>query len=104
MKRPLSLLAILLSAAVCIYLELFLSDIIGSGPFAEDGSFVTVVGRVSSKEFRRDFQGRILPVIYIVPTKQENKHSKLIQCYLESGDYELPAIGRYVEISGKVRA
>ncbi|WP_081641075.1 DNA internalization-related competence protein ComEC/Rec2 [Butyrivibrio sp. XPD2006] len=104
MKRPLCLLAILLSAAVCIYLELFLSDIIGSGPSLDDGSFVTVVGRVSSKEFRRDFQGRILPVIYVVPTKQENKNSKLIQCYLESGDYGLPAIGQYVEISGKVRA
>ena len=97
-------MAILLSAAVCIYLELFLSDIIGRVPSAEDGSYATVVGRVSSKEFRRDFQGRILPVIYIVPTKQENKHSKLIQCYLESGDYGLPAIGQYVEISGKVRA
>ena len=104
MKRPLCLLAILLSAAVCLYLELFLSDIIGDDVSDIDGSFVTVVGRVSAKEVRRDFQGQILPVIYIVPTKQENKHSKLIQCYLESGDDILPAIGQYVEMTGRVKA
>ncbi len=103
MKRPLCLLAILLSAAVCIYLEVFLSDIIGNMNAAPDGSYQTVIGRVQSKEVRRSYQGEFLPVIYIVPTEQINKHSKLIQCYLESGDEALPAIGEYIQVSGKVK-
>ena len=103
MKRPLCLLAILLSAAVCIYLEVFLSDIIGNMNAAPDGSYQTLIGRVQSKEVRRSYQGEFLPVIYIVPTEQTNKHSKLIQCYLESGDEALPAIGEYIQVSGKVK-
>ena len=78
MKRPLCLLAILLSAAVCIYLELFLSDIIGNMDDAPDGTYQTVIGRVQSREVRRNYQGELLPVIYIVPTGQINKQSKLI--------------------------
>ncbi len=104
MKRPLCLLAILLSAAVCIYLELFLSDIIGNMDDVPDGTHQTVIGRVQSREVRRNYQGDLLPVIYIVPTGQINKQSKLIQCYLESGDENLPAIGQYAQISGKVKA
>ena len=104
MKRPLCLLAILLSAAVCIYLEVFLSDITGNMSVAPDGSYQTVIGRVQSKEVRRSYQGEFLPVIYIVPTEQINKHSKLIQCYLESGDEALPSIGEYIEVSGKVKS
>jgi competence protein ComEC len=96
-------LAILLSAAVCIYLEVFLSDITGNMNVAPDGSYQTVIGRVQSKEVRRSYQGEFLPVIYIVPTEQINKHSKLIQCYLESGDEALPAIGEYIQVSGKVK-
>ena len=102
MKRPLCLLAILLSAAVCIYLEVFLSDIIGNMNAAPDGSYQTVIGRVQSKEVRRSYQGEFIPVIYIVPTEQTNKHSKLIQCYLESGDEALPAIGEYIQVSGNL--
>ncbi len=70
---------------------------------APDGSYQTLIGRVQSKEVRRSYQGEFLPVIYIVPTEQISKHSKLIQCYLESGDEALPAIGEYIEVSGKVK-
>ena len=91
MKRPLCLLAILLSVAVCIYLELFSSDITGNMNEVPDGVYQSAVGRVQSKEVRKNYLGELLPVIYIVPTEQINKHSRLIQCYLESGDETLPA-------------
>ncbi len=103
MKRPLCLLAILLTAAVVIYLELFLSDFTGQIPGNLDGNYLTVVGRVEQKEVRKSFSGEYLPVIYIVPIEQKYKHSQLIQCYLESGDEALPAIGEYAQIGGKVK-
>ena len=96
-------MAILLSAVVCIYLEMFLSDIIGTTSLPPDGSYQTVTGRVHSKEVRRDYQNNILPVIYIVPIEQKSKHSELVQCYLESGNENLPSIGEYAEVSGKVK-
>ncbi len=103
MKRPLCLLAILLTAAVYIYLELFLSDITGQVPDELDGTYQEVVGKVEAMEVRKNFSGQYLPVIYIIPTKQEYKHSQLIQCYMESDDGTMPEIGQYVRISGKVK-
>ena len=71
MKRPLCLLAILLTAAVYIYLEFNLSDITGKVPMELDGSYMTVYGKVQGKEFRKSFTGEILPVIYLLPNDQD---------------------------------
>ncbi|MBQ7614003.1 MAG: ComEC/Rec2 family competence protein [Butyrivibrio sp.] len=102
MKRPLCLMALILTAAVFIYLELFLDDITGKTPADMDGRYITVVGKVQEKEFRKSFEGEILPVIYLIPNDQDISDLNLIQCYLESSDF-LPAIGEYAEVSGKVK-
>ncbi len=105
MKRPLCLLAILLTAAVFIYLELCLSDITGSIPSEGDGREAVLTGQVQGKEFRKSFSGDILPVIYLFPKSQNDQDISdlyLIQCYLDSCD-SLPAIGQFVELSGRVK-
>ena len=105
MKRPLAFVALLLTAAVFIYLELFLSDITGKLPMEDDGREVVLTGQVQGKEFRKNFSGEILPVIYLLPNDQNNQDTSgfyLIQCYLDSCD-PLPAIGQFVELSGRVK-
>ncbi len=102
MKRPLCLLAILILAAVFIYLDLFLSDVTGKAPDAVEGRTVSLVGKVEQIEARKSFDGRCLPVIYIIPNSQDKREYNLIQCYMESYD-DLPEIGRYAEIRGKVK-
>ncbi len=103
MKRPLSLLALILTTAVLIYLQFCLSDITGREPGCGDGDLITIVGQVQGKEFRKSFSGEILPVIYLFPKEQNISDDHLIQCYLDSAD-SLPSIGQYVRVSGKVKA
>ena len=102
MKRPLCLLAVLLTAAVFIYLEIFSSDITGKAPEKPDQATVTVTGMVQGKEFRRSFDGEILPVIYLIPNSEKIQKYSLIQCYLDSSE-ALPEIGTYASVSGKVK-
>ena len=70
MKRPLSLLALIITTAVLIYLQFCLSDITGREPGCGDGDLITIVGQVQGKEFRKSFSGEILPVIYLFPKEQ----------------------------------
>jgi len=95
-------LAVLLTAAVFIYLEIFISDITGKAPDESGGTMVTVTGMVQSKEFRKSFEGEILPVIYLIPSDKNIKKFCLIQCYLDSSD-TLPEIGTIACVSGKVK-
>ncbi len=102
MKRPLCLMAILLTAAVYLYLEFFSSVNEGINKPDHAGESISVVGRVMSKEFKKSFSGEYLPVIYIIPIGEANKGPWQVQCYLSSSDRGLPSIGQTVEVSGKV--
>ena len=104
MKRPLCLLAILLTAVVYLYLEFFSSVSAAGTPPETLLQHTSVVGRVSGKEFRKSFTGEYLPVIYIVPIGENTHESDMIQCYLASSDELLPSIGQYVEVTGKVKS
>ncbi len=95
-------MAILLTAAVFIFLEISLSDLTGRENLPGDKTTACVVGMVWQKEVRRDFGGGYLPVIYILPKNETNNDYCLIQCYLDSWDH-LPSIGECVEVSGRVK-
>ncbi len=103
MKRPLCLLAILLTAVVYLYLEFFSSVSAGKAPPETLSQHISVVGRVSGKEFRKSFSGEFLPVICIVPIGENARENNMIQCYLKSSGDVLPSIGQFVEVKGKVK-
>ncbi len=104
MKRPLCLLAILVTAAVYIYIELFASAQTGVLSPDSSGNYITIIGRVQGKEYKRNYDGAYAPVIYVAAADDSKGHSYKIQCYLSSPDSALPSIGEYVEIGGKVKS
>ena len=115
MKRPLCALALFLTAAVWLYLELFYSDssvytgasadsaIAETGGSPVDGSSFEIIGRVSSKELVKSYTGEDQIIIYVVPIKSESdsrfdgmsfsRNSYSVQCYMESGGSCLSAFG-----------
>ena len=95
-------MAILLTAAVYLYLEFFSSVNEGFTEPDLTGEHISVVGRVMSKEFKKSFSGEYLPVIYIIPIGTTNKDQWQVQCYLSSPDEGLACIGQTVEVMGKV--
>ncbi len=120
MKRPLCHLAILLTAAVFIYLELFGPCAVNSGALApyrspssdsvsagecvpSDGDYIVVTGKVQNKEFKKGTGSDHIPVIYIIPTDHNISDFSMVQCYMDTDIGNLPAIGEYVQIGGKVR-
>ena len=102
MKRPLCLLAILVTAIVYLCLELFLYDTMVDRPVFQSDSSIELLGYVQTKELKKSYTGEYLPVIYIVPKDGKTNSSMKVQCYLESDSY-VPSIGEYVRIKGKVR-
>ncbi len=102
MKRPLCLLAILVTAIVYLCLELFLYDTMTEKPVLPSGSHAELVGYVQGKELKKSYTGEYLPVIYIIPMDGKSNSSMKVQCYLESDSY-VPSIGEYVRVTGKVR-
>lgn len=84
MKRPLCLLAILLTAAVFVFLEI--KNPLDSSLYEySDGEEVTIVGTVEDKEFKKSYDGGLVPVIYIAPTDAK-ADSEMVQCYIKEQD------------------
>ena len=101
MKRPLCLIALIITALVYLYLELFISEYLVENSDIGDGSSLQIVGIVDRKEYRVDYLGEISLVIYIIPIGINNLgKNKYIQCYMSGDDYMEPAIGQYVKVSG----
>ena len=103
MKRPLFVFSIVITAIVYIYLELFLSDYLMDYPDSFDGSFISVTGQVTKKEFKVDFLGEITPVVYITPVDASIGKNKYIALYMDTEDYREPCIGESVMIRGNVK-
>ncbi|MCR5403454.1 MAG: ComEC/Rec2 family competence protein [Butyrivibrio sp.] len=103
MKRPLCHLAILLTAVVYLYLEFFSSGFFYDVPADKNGAYVTLTGKVWSKTFKPGFDGKLFPVIDIIPTKKSKSSFELVECFFEAEEAELPSIGEYVEVSGKLK-
>lgn len=102
MKRPLCLLAVIVTAVVYLCLELFLYNSLSDHPVPPEDSSIEIVGLVSGKELKKNYTGQYLPVIYIVPRDERPGSATKIQCYL-TGNSHVPSIGEYVRVSGKVR-
>lgn len=96
-------MAILLTAVVYLYLEFFSSGFYYHVPGQQNGSEVKVIGKVWSKTFKPGFNKSLLPVIHIIPQENFDGAFELVECYLEPGDSELPSIGEYVEVCGKLK-
>ena len=102
MKRPLCLLAILVTVAAFFLNVLKDGRALENGP--PDNSFLELVGKVQQKELKRNYLGEDISVIYLIPTGQENREFEMVQCYLEPSLKNVPSIGEYVRVSGKVKA
>lgn len=102
MKRPLCLLAILVTVAA-FFLNVFKysSVIAENGP--SDKSYIELVGKVHNKELKKDLSGNDISVIYLIPTGQENRDFEMVQCYLDPSMSLAPSIGEYVRVCGKVK-
>ncbi|MBQ8029941.1 MAG: ComEC/Rec2 family competence protein, partial [Butyrivibrio sp.] len=102
MKRPLCLLAILVTVAA-FFLNVFKysSVIAENGP--SDKSYMELVGKVHNKELKKDLSGNDISVIYLIPTGQENRDFEMVQCYLDPSMSLAPSIGEYVRVCGKVK-
>lgn len=103
MRRPLCLFSIIIAAAVFLYLELFSEHLLANMPPDMDGSCITLCGTVSFREYRKDYTGSILPVLYLVP-EESSGNLKYVQCYMGSSEDYVPSIGEKVMIEGKVKA
>lgn len=102
MKRPLCLIALIITALIYLYLELFVSDDLYDHSDAGDGNFLQIEGYVDRKEYRVDYLGEVSPVIYIIPCNRNNLgKNKYIQCYMSNEDYIEPAIGQLVKVAGR---
>ncbi|RKM62258.1 DNA internalization-related competence protein ComEC/Rec2 [Butyrivibrio sp. CB08] len=102
MKRPLAFLAILVTVAVFVYLNVF-SSAFADTDSALDKSYVELFGKVHSKELKKSSTGETNSVIYLIPTGEENRDFEMVQCYIEPSCTTCPSIGQYVLVSGKAR-
>lgn len=98
-KRPLCFVAIAFVAAVYIFLFLYPPDYSDSGQ--ENGEYITISGKVTSKDTGTDFDGNQVPVLYI---KESGKEDTIVKVYLSS-TYKtsvgnIPQIGEVVDIQG----
>ncbi len=103
MKRPLFIFSIVITAIVYLYLELFLSDFLMDFPDSFDGSFLSVTGIVTKKEFKVDYLGEITPVVYITPVNTSIGKNKYIALYMAPDGYREPFIGESVKVRGSVK-
>ena len=102
MKRPLCLLAILVTVAVVFYLNIFTSVNTDNTGVA-DMSHVELYGKVQNKELKKIYTGEMISVIYLVPLEKEKKDFEMVQCYLDPSSEIVPSIGQFVLVSGKVK-
>ncbi len=102
MKRPLCLLALIITAIVYLYLFFFFSGISDNDYHIKDGNYTEIVGVVSDKGYRLDYFGNPSPVVYVIPSDNRSNKLKYVQCYMSSEDYREPAIGETVKICGTI--
>ena len=100
MKRPLCLIALVITAIVFLYINLFANDLYYDLPDDLKGESGFVTGLVTRKETRLSSSGDILNTIYVVPQDFQIGKMKYIMCCLEEGAY-VPSIGECVKIRGK---
>ena len=86
-KRPLCLICLALTAAVWIFLKVI--------PVPEpdyyqkaDGSMMSFTGEVIQKEYRMDFTGKKIPVLYL---QSASDRESCVQCYMDTGQCRCPA-------------
>ena len=98
-KRPLCLLCLALTAAVWIFLKII--------PVPEpdyyhktDGGMISFTGEVIQKEYRTDFAGKKVPVLYL---RSSSDRESSVLCYMDTGRYTEPAMGETVQISGRFK-
>ena len=104
MKRPLFVLAIVITAVVYLYLELFLSDHLMDYSDSLDGNTIEVIGIVTEKQFKVNSYGGITPVVYITPINASIGKNKYILLYMASENYREPFVGETIKVKGKVNA
>ena len=100
MKRPLSLLAILLTAAVFLLTDILFRK--SADEYVYDKAEVEVFGRVSFREKKKSYSGQHLSVIYLdvaEGTPPEIK-KKTLQVYLDEENHRPLRIGEYALIKG----
>ena len=94
--------------AILVTVAAFFLNVLKDGRALENGppdnSFLELVGKVQQKELKRNYLGEDISVIYLIPTGQENREFEMVQCYLEPSLKNVPSIGEYVRVSGKVKA
>jgi len=98
-KRPLCLICLALTAAVWIFLKVI--------PVPEpdyyqkaDGSMMSFTGEVIQKEYRMDFTGKKIPVLYL---QSASDRESCVQCYMDTGQYREPFLGETVQMSGRFK-
>ena len=105
MKRPLCLITIVIAAAVFLYLELFSDNLLSDTSGEIDGGHISICGTVSFREYRKDYIGNVLPVLYLIPDNGEySGNLKYIQCYMSSSEGYIPSIGEKIKVEGRVKA
>ena len=104
MKRPLCLITIVIAAAVFLYLELFSDNLLSDTSGEIDGGYISICGTVSFREYRKDYIGNVLPVLYLIPDNGEySGNLKYIQCYMSSSEGYIPSIGEKIKVEGRVK-
>ena len=98
-KRPLYLLCLAFTAAVCFFLKLSPPDQYASAS-AADGSTVSYTGTVTQKEVKTDFQGKKVLIIYL---QDVSNHETSVQCYMNDNMPIEPHIGENIHVTGQIR-
>lgn len=92
----------IIAAAVFLYLEFFSDNLLADMPPELDGSCVSISGTVSFREYRKDYQGNVLPVFYL-SLEESSGNLKYVQCYMNTSEGYIPSIGEKVRTEGKVK-
>lgn len=104
MRRPLCLITMIIAAAVFLYLELFSDNLLSDISPDLDKSPVTLCGTVSFREYRKDYTGSVLPVLYLIPDRSSDAGNlKYIQCYMNSSEGYIPSIGEKIMVEGRIK-
>ena len=95
-------MALLLTAAVFIFLQFHGSDLMGKEIYG-DGKMIEVTGVVEHKELKKGFDNALFPVIYIIPADSNTGDDYQVQCYFDREDKYVPSIGEAVTVRGIVK-
>jgi competence protein ComEC len=96
-KRPLCYAVLAFFAAVCLFLFLFPYNSYNTGH--EPHETVSLWGRVTAREYKKDKDGKRTVVIYI---DDGTGTETLVQVYLSDASY-IPCIGENIKLRGKIR-